>query len=128
MANTYLQDPRDASSTSRTAGIQDTGSSRPGGRTPHKGSGLQRWQPRSRHDWNAQDHETNEVADAFTTGFPDSVVLLTVEETMRLLRVGRTKLYELIDSHAFATVKVGGSRRIVAASLHNYLTGLLVAE
>lgn len=53
-------------------------------------------------------------------------VLYRVEEVARALRIGRTKVFDLIRSGELASVKIGGSRRIPAASLDDYLSRLLL--
>jgi excisionase family DNA binding protein len=40
------------------------------------------------------------------------------------LRVGRSKVYELIRSGALRSVKIGGSRRVSATALAEYVTQL----
>jgi excisionase family DNA binding protein len=43
---------------------------------------------------------------------------ISVPEAMRLLGVGRTKLYELINSHHLRVVKIGRRTLISVASIH----------
>lgn len=90
---------------------------------PHVVRARNQTRPNPQPGFSTPDQHT--PADAFAAGFDNEKILLTVDETMRLLRVGRTKFYELLDAQAFDTIKLGGSRRIVATSLHNYLTSLL---
>jgi excisionase family DNA binding protein len=51
-------------------------------------------------------------------------LLLTPEEAARALRVGRSKVYELIRSRVLRSVKIGGSRRISAVALAEYVATL----
>jgi excisionase family DNA binding protein len=47
--------------------------------------------------------------------------LLTVPEVMARLKVGRTKVYELIRTHRLVSIKVDGCRRIPADSLGDFI-------
>ncbi|MFL9826938.1 helix-turn-helix transcriptional regulator [Rhodoplanes sp. SY1] len=49
------------------------------------------------------------------------VTLLTVHEARQRLRISRSSIYKLIGQGAFETVKLGKARRVVEASLDNYL-------
>ena len=51
-------------------------------------------------------------------------LLLRVEEAADLLGVGRTRVNALIGSGALHSVKIGGSRRVPAAALHEYVEDL----
>jgi excisionase family DNA binding protein len=51
-------------------------------------------------------------------------LLLTAEEAARALRVGRSKIYELMRSGALRSVKIGGSRRVSATGLAEYVAAL----
>ena len=51
-------------------------------------------------------------------------LLLTPEEAAQALRVGRSKVYELIRSRVLRSVKIGGSRRISATALAEYVATL----
>lgn len=51
-------------------------------------------------------------------------LLLTPEEVAEALHVGRTKVYDLLRSRTLASVKVGGSRRIPATALQEYVERL----
>jgi excisionase family DNA binding protein len=64
----------------------------------------------------------NEMA-AVTARAP-LVLLLTPEEVALALRVGRSKVYELMRAGALRSVKIGGSRRISAATLADYVKAL----
>lgn len=47
--------------------------------------------------------------------------LLTVPEVMARLKVGRTKVYDLIRTHRLVSIKVDGCRRIPADSLGDFI-------
>jgi excisionase family DNA binding protein len=51
-------------------------------------------------------------------------VLLTVVEAARVLRVGRSTVYHLIAVGELRSVKVGSLRRVPAAALDAYVSGL----
>lgn len=51
-------------------------------------------------------------------------LLLTAEDAARVLRVGRSKVYELMRSGALRSVKIGGSRRISATTLAEFVAEL----
>jgi excisionase family DNA binding protein len=51
-------------------------------------------------------------------------LLLTPEEAAKALRVGRSKVYDLIRSGTLRSVKIGGSRRISATALAEFVTAL----
>lgn len=51
-------------------------------------------------------------------------LLLTAEEAAYALRVGRSKVYELMRSGALRSVKIGGSRRVSATALAEYVARL----
>ena len=55
-------------------------------------------------------------------------ILFTPEEVARLLMVGRPKVYELIRLRELRSVKVGGSRRISARALSDYVRALEMGE
>jgi excisionase family DNA binding protein len=52
------------------------------------------------------------------------VILLTAKEAARALRVGRSKVYELMRSGELRSVKIGGSRRVSAAALAEFVSRL----
>jgi excisionase family DNA binding protein len=54
---------------------------------------------------------------------PDKL-LLRVEEAAQVLSVGRTRVYALIGSGELRSVKIGGSRRVPAAVLREYVERL----
>jgi len=51
-------------------------------------------------------------------------LLLTPEEAAQALRVGRSKVYVLMRSGALRSVKIGGSRRISATALAEFVKAL----
>lgn len=55
-------------------------------------------------------------------------LLFTPEQTARLLGVGRPKIFDLIQTGALRSVKVGGSRRISARALSEYVAHLELGE
>jgi excisionase family DNA binding protein len=54
----------------------------------------------------------------------DSPLLLTVERAAERLELSRTKVYELIADGELESIKIGGSRRVPAAALHDYVERL----
>ncbi|MCW8376884.1 helix-turn-helix domain-containing protein [Streptomyces justiciae] len=57
-----------------------------------------------------------------TTTTPE---LLTVPEVMTRLKVGRSKVYDLIRTHRLASLKIDGSRRIPADSVRDFIQNQL---
>ncbi|MGW3407956.1 helix-turn-helix domain-containing protein [Streptomyces sp. NPDC000888] len=57
-----------------------------------------------------------------TTAIP---VLLTVKEVMVTLKVGRTKVYDLIRTHRLVSIKVDGCRRIPAEAVQDFVRSRL---
>ncbi|GAA3849130.1 helix-turn-helix domain-containing protein [Streptomyces sp. NPDC059687] len=55
-----------------------------------------------------------------TTATPQ---LLTVPEVMARLKVGRSKVYDLIRSHRLVSIKIDGCRRIPADAVQNFIHG-----
>lgn len=51
----------------------------------------------------------------------DSLRLLSVSELATLLRCGRTKAYELVNSGQLPVVRIGRSVRIPAAGLYEWI-------
>jgi excisionase family DNA binding protein len=49
------------------------------------------------------------------------LVLLTVEDAARRLRIGRTTCYQLIRRGELESIPIGSLRRIPAAALHEYV-------
>lgn len=48
-------------------------------------------------------------------------ILVTVEEAIHILSMGRTRIHQLIRSGELKSVKCGKSRRIVADSIRTYV-------
>jgi excisionase family DNA binding protein len=57
-----------------------------------------------------------------TNGMP---LLMTVEEAAELLRLGRTRMYELVMSGRIVSVKVGRRRLIPRKSLEEFVESLI---
>ena len=55
-------------------------------------------------------------------------MLLTIEEVRILLRIGKTKAYELVKSGELASLKVGNGRRIDKDDLDKFLNDLREIE
>jgi len=57
---------------------------------------------------------------------PDDLppLLFTPEDAARTLRIGRPKVYDLMRTGALRSIKVGGSRRISARALAEYVQSL----
>ncbi|MGW2323201.1 helix-turn-helix domain-containing protein [Streptomyces sp. NPDC001233] len=49
--------------------------------------------------------------------------LLTVPEVMTRLKLGRSKVYDLIRSHRLVSIKIDGARRIPAAAVTDFVLG-----
>ncbi|MFJ3504188.1 helix-turn-helix domain-containing protein [Streptomyces sp. NPDC090135] len=49
--------------------------------------------------------------------------LLTVPEVMTRLKVGRTKVYDLIRTRRLVSIKVDGCRRIPASAVGDFIAG-----
>jgi excisionase family DNA binding protein len=52
------------------------------------------------------------------------ILLLTAEEAARALRVGRSKVYELMRSGQLRSVKLGGSRHVSVKALAEFIAWL----
>ena len=52
---------------------------------------------------------------------PDDLQLYEVTDAMRMLRLGKTAIYELIRSGRLRSVKQGRARRIPAAAIRDYI-------
>lgn len=57
-----------------------------------------------------------------TTATPE---LLKVPEVMARLKVGRSKVYDLIRTHRLASIKIDGCRRIPADAVRDFINGRL---
>ncbi|MFF0110733.1 helix-turn-helix domain-containing protein [Streptomyces sp. NPDC085927] len=53
-----------------------------------------------------------------TTATPD---LLTVPEVMTRLKVGRSKVYDLIRSRRLVSIKIDGARRVPADAVRDFI-------
>ncbi|GAA4618414.1 hypothetical protein GCM10023195_82750 [Actinoallomurus liliacearum] len=62
-----------------------------------------------------------------TTTAPDTPLLYTLPEAAALLRISRTKLYELLAANEIESVYIGRSRKIPAAALDAYVNRLRTA-
>lgn len=51
--------------------------------------------------------------------------LLTVPEVMARLKVGRTKVYDLIRTHRISSIKIDGARRVPAEAVREFIQGQL---
>ncbi|KOU68029.1 helix-turn-helix domain-containing protein [Streptomyces canus] len=51
--------------------------------------------------------------------------LLTVSDVMARLKVGRSKVYDLIRSHRLASIKIDGARRIPADAVRDFIQNQL---
>lgn len=56
---------------------------------------------------------------------PEAKVLVSVDEAAALLSIGRSAIYDLLKYGELRGVKVGRNRRVVVASLHEYVGRLL---
>jgi len=57
-----------------------------------------------------------------TTAIPE---LLTVQDVMARLKVGRSKVYDLIRTHRLASIKIDGVRRIPADAVREFIRNSL---
>ena len=55
-------------------------------------------------------------------------LLLTVVEAARLLSVGRTTIYELIERGELRTVHIGRASRVPVTAVNDYVARLLAIE
>lgn len=60
-----------------------------------------------------------------TQSQPEPPVLVTVEEAARRLSIGRTATYMLVLRGELESVKIGRTRRVVVASIDDYVSKLL---
>ncbi|HEV2344517.1 MAG TPA: helix-turn-helix domain-containing protein [Actinocrinis sp.] len=58
------------------------------------------------------------------TPFAQASILVTPEEAARALRLGRSKIYELMASGAIESVRIGRCRRIRWSALESYAANL----
>jgi excisionase family DNA binding protein len=59
---------------------------------------------------------------------PPTSLLLSVEESAAQLRIGRSRMFELIRRGEVLSVKVGGSRRVPYDSLRDYVKRLVAEQ
>jgi len=59
---------------------------------------------------------------------PGLSLLLTVEETAELLRMGRTTTYELVMSGKLLSVKIGRRRLVVRSSIQDFVDRLIAEQ
>ena len=52
---------------------------------------------------------------------PSHLQLLAVPEVAKLLSVGRSTVYSLINAREIETVKVANARRVLVVSVHQYI-------
>jgi excisionase family DNA binding protein len=55
------------------------------------------------------------------TEWPQSKLLVTVEEAAKMLSVGRSLLYRLVLCQEISSVKIGRTRRIPVAALEAFI-------
>ncbi|MFJ6798843.1 helix-turn-helix domain-containing protein [Streptomyces sp. NPDC091268] len=70
----------------------------------------------------------HDVHVAATPAVDPTLVLLTVEEAARRLRVGRTTCFRLIRTGALESVTIGGLRRVPVDAPAAYVTHLRTAH
>lgn len=54
-----------------------------------------------------------------------NVVVYTVEEAARVLKISRWKIFDLIRTNQLRSVKIGGLRRIPCTAIEEYISRLL---
>lgn len=70
-------------------------------------------------DWRAETKEP-EMAIPSSDAQPQRL-LYTVTETLRLLNIGRTKFYQLVNGGDLTTVKIGDKRLVSADALAEFI-------
>ena len=58
------------------------------------------------------------------SGISARTKLLTAEEAAKVLRIGRSKLYQLLAAQELASIKIGRSRRVRMADVEDYIERL----
>ncbi|WP_327577878.1 helix-turn-helix domain-containing protein [Streptomyces sp. NBC_00145] len=53
--------------------------------------------------------------------------LLTVPEVMTRLKLGRSKVYDLIRSRRLVSIKIDGARRVPAGAVQDFILGQIEA-
>ena len=67
-------------------------------------------------------HRDAQMVEAHDIGLP---LLLTVEETATLLRLGRTRTYQLVTGGRIPSLKLGRRRLVVRSGLENFVRELV---
>jgi excisionase family DNA binding protein len=57
-----------------------------------------------------------------------AAVLLTVDDAAAVLSLGRTKVYELLESGLLPSVKIGRSRRIPLSGVREFVQRIALGE
>jgi excisionase family DNA binding protein len=78
-------------------------------------------------------HHPGEFGDPFVPGVGGTMntnpqLLLSVEEAADVLRIGRTRTYELVMTRKIQSVKVGRRRLVVRSSLYDFVQTLLLEQ
>ena len=68
------------------------------------------------------------VSDEGGTMNTNSQLLLSVEEAADILRLGRTRTYELVMTQKIQSIKVGRRRLVVRSSLRDFVQTLLLEQ
>jgi excisionase family DNA binding protein len=55
-------------------------------------------------------------------------LLVTIEEAGKMIRVGRTRMYELVAAHTIPSVRIGRSVRVPVAALRDWIIGELTPD
>ncbi len=61
------------------------------------------------------------IAEQASKRLSEPSIVITIDEATRLLCVGRTTIYKLLNERALTWIKVGNATRILRASLDTYL-------
>jgi excisionase family DNA binding protein len=69
-------------------------------------------------------HEVEQVS----THVAPAKLLLTVEEAAEAMSLGRTLMYQLVKDRQIRSIKVGRTRRIPTAALHEFVRRLSELE
>jgi excisionase family DNA binding protein len=76
----------------------------------------------------SKDDQSSPMRFSFSEGLAMSSLLLTPEEAAAELRIGRSRMYDLIKRGEVVSVRVGGSRRVLRDSLATYVQNLVAAQ
>lgn len=72
---------------------------------------------------------SSSVAEAINTTFGDKrSIVASVNEAMIALKIGRAKIYELLNSGELESYREGGSRKIMWRSIQSYVERRLAEE